>query len=60
MSKQNQSIRLLARISGVPLRKISDALGIHEKTLYRWLRVPLTKDKEERIMSAIEEITKEG
>ena len=50
---ENEQIRRMARIAGIPLWKIAACLGISEPTLTRWLRMPLPNDKEAAILAAI-------
>ena len=57
--KDNLEVRKAARIAGVPLWAVAKEVGISEPTLFRWLRVPLPADKEQRIMSAIEKLEQE-
>ena len=57
---ENQKVRKAARIAGVPLWKVAYSIGISEPTLMRWLRVPLSTERENRIMSAISTLEKEG
>lgn len=59
MTKENQTVRRAARASGVPLWKVAAAIGVSEPTLTRWLRVPLSEDKENRIMTAISTLARE-
>lgn len=54
--KENQHIRNAARNANVPLWKVADAIGVSEQTLIRWLRFPLTTDKETQIMDTIKEL----
>lgn len=58
--KENQAVRKAARAAGVPLWMIAVRLGVCEQTLIRWLRVPLTAEKERMIMVAISELEKEA
>lgn len=58
--KENQAVRKAARSAGVPLWMIAVRLGVCEQTLIRWLRVPLTAEKERMIMVAISELEKEA
>jgi transposase-like protein len=60
MPQENKLIRKKARAADVPLWKIAQALGISEPTLTRWLRFPLPADKEQRILTAISELTQEA
>ena len=54
----NQNIRDAAKNNGVKLWQIAAHLGISEPTITRWLRTPLSPEKEKKIMDAIEEIAK--
>lgn len=58
--KANDGIRRTARAAGIPYWRIALTIGVSEPTLIRWLRVPLTEDKEKRIMAAIAELAKEA
>jgi len=53
-------VRNAARSAGVPLWKVAVAIGVSEPTLTRWMRVPLSEDKEKRVMEAIAELGKEA
>lgn len=59
MTQENKTVRRAARSAGVPLWRVAAAVGVSEPTLTRWLRVPLTEDKEKRIMAAIDNLAKE-
>lgn len=59
MTKENQEVRRAARIAGVPLWRVAAAIGVSEPTLTRWLRVPLSEDRESRIMAAIAALERE-
>lgn len=59
MTQENKTVRRTAHSAGVPLWRVAAAVGVSEPTLIRWLRVPLTEDKEKRIMAAINELAKE-
>lgn len=60
MQKQNIQIRRAARVAGVPLWAVAVELGISEPTLMRWLRFPLSLEREARILAAIDELAKEA
>ena len=51
---ENMDLRLLARGNGVPLWKIAEQMHISEPTLTRWLRQPLTEEKKEKFIAALE------
>ena len=56
--KANQKIRETARRNGVKHWQIAHYLGISEPTIMRWLRIPLSAEKEKAITVAIEAIAK--
>lgn len=58
--KANQTIREIAKRKGVKHWQIAEYLGISEPTIMRWLRVPLSAERERTITEAIEAIAKEG
>lgn len=58
-SKANQTVRNKARSNHIPLWRIALQVGVSEQTLIRWLRVPLTAEKETAIMDAIDTIAEE-
>lgn len=53
---ENEEIRLAARKHGVPVWKIARELGVSEQTLYRWFRVPLSKETEKAVWESIERL----
>ena len=57
--KENQEVRKAARVAGVPLWKVAAAIGVSEPTFMRWMRFPLPKEKETRIMEAISALGQE-
>lgn len=60
MVKENQEVRKAARVAGIPLWKVAAAIGVSEPTFMRWMRFPLPKEKEARIMEAISTLGKEA
>lgn len=58
--KANQTVREAAKRKGVKHWQIAAYLGISEPTIMRWLRIPLSPEREKAILEAIEEIEKEG
>lgn len=60
MTKANENIRKAARTAGIPLWRIAAAIGVSEPTMCRWLRFPLSADREQSIMQAIVELSKEA
>lgn len=53
MKRENEHIRRAARIAGIPLWKVAAVLSISEPTLTRWLRFPLSKEKEDLVNEAL-------
>ncbi len=60
MTITNKDVRTAARIADLRQWQIAAKLGIAEETLVRWLRVPLSDERRERIMAAIRELSKKG
>lgn len=58
--KANQAIRDEAARKGVKHWQIAVRLGISEPTIMRWLRTPLSPEREKAVLGAIEAIAKEG
>ena len=58
--KENQSIRDRAKATGVKHWEIALHLGISEPTLCRWLRIPLSAEREKMIINAINHLAKGG
>lgn len=56
--KQNQMVREAAKKNGVKLWQIAAYLGISEPTMTRWMRSPLSPERETQILAAIGEIAK--
>lgn len=59
MKKANEPVRTAARVAGVPLWAVANRIGVSEPTLLRWLRIPLSEEKEKDIMEAISELGEE-
>lgn len=59
MKKANEPVRTAARVAGVPLWAVANRIGVSEPTLLRWLRIPLSEEKEKDIMGAISELGEE-
>lgn len=55
--KENLAVRNKARKSGVPLWAIAAKLEISEATMIRWLRFPLSEERERQILAAIDELS---
>lgn len=55
----NNDIRKAALLADVRHWEICDRLGISEPTLTRWLRFELLPEKKQRILDAIDELSRE-
>lgn len=49
----NSKIREQIRRAGVRHWAVADAMGISEDTLVRWLRKPLTEEKEKKVLEGV-------
>ena len=56
---ENEAIRKAARIAGVPLWRVADEVGISEPTISRWLRRPLSPEREAMLLAAISRLSEE-
>lgn len=56
--KENMNVRNKLMRSGVRHWECAAAMGVSEQTFVRWLRFPLPKEKEERILETIERLAK--
>ena len=54
--QENASIRNCAKEAGVFWWQVANAIGVSEGTLIRWLRTPLSAEKEQLVLSAIHEL----
>ncbi|WP_100401519.1 hypothetical protein [Bacillus sp. FJAT-42315] len=52
----NTKLRQLIKDANIFTYEVSDQMKVHENTLYRLLRKPLSKEDEQRIMQAIEQV----
>lgn len=58
--KNNESLKLYAKGSGVPYWRIAKKMGVSENTLVRLMREELPEEKEKEIRLIIDEIKKEA
>lgn len=58
--KANQKVREMAKRAGIKHWQIAEYLGISEPTIVRWLRVPLSPEREKMVVDAIQAIAKEA
>lgn len=57
--RANQELRDAAKNAGVKQWEIAAHLGISEPTLVRWMRTPLSADRESAVLRAIAELSAE-
>jgi transposase-like protein len=57
MFNRNQDIKKAK--GDLPIWAIAEKLGIHENTLYRWLRTEMDSNKKRMVMDAINQLKKE-
>ena len=53
MPKANSEVRAAVKNANLFLWQVAGALGIGTSTMTIWLRTPLPKEKEQRVMAAI-------
>jgi len=56
----NIGVRETAKGAGVYMWQIAAYIGISEPTLCRWMRFPLSAEKEDRILAAIKSLSEAG
>ncbi len=56
IAKANEELRARLYHEKIPLWQIGAAMGVSEMTIIRWLRLPLTGERLEKITQAIEQI----
>lgn len=56
----NKDVRNAAGGAGVRLWQVAEALGMNESAFSRKLRKELTIEEKERVLAAIEKLSKEG
>lgn len=59
MQKANENIRELIAQSRLHQWEIANAVGISDSRFTVWLRTPLKKDREKRVLDAIYKLTKQ-
>lgn len=57
MGKANQKLRDELTIKHIPFWQLAEQMGVHENTVVRWLRTPLSPETAARVRIAINEIT---
>lgn len=56
----NSELKEKFRVAGVKQWEIAAELGVSEQTLIRWLRFPLSDDRKQQILYAIEKLSGKG
>ena len=57
--ENNEKLKKMLHEKKIPLWKVGARLGLCENTIQRWLRVPMSEEKESRLIRAIFEIAAE-
>ena len=52
---ENQDLRQMMRENDIPMWRVAHCIGISEATLSRWLRLPVTPEQRQAILSGIEQ-----
>ena len=55
----NSAIKQRAKAAGIYWWQIAAKIGVAESTIIRWLRMPLSAEREAMIMAAIDDLAKE-
>lgn len=58
MGKANQPLRTELKEKGIAYWQVAAYIGVHETTLLRWLRTPLSNEKYVSIQNAVQHIVK--
>ena len=59
MENTNTKFRLFAKGHGVPLWRLAQEIGVSEPTMTRWLRCPLSAEREAQLREAVLVIAEE-
>ena len=54
--KANGALRRSLYNARIPMWEVARAIGVHENTIIRWLREPLSEERRKRIERAVVEI----
>lgn len=56
--KENSAIRNKMMRNGIRQWQCAAEIGVSEQTLVRWLRFPLSREREEKILAAIDRLVR--
>lgn len=54
---ENQNLRTILKLKGIPMWKLAKQIGISEPTITRWFRTELAPEKYEKVITAIQELS---
>lgn len=54
---ENQNLRTILKLKGIPMWKLAKQIGISEPTITRWFRTELPTEKYEKVITAIQELS---
>lgn len=63
MMKANQALRKKLNENGITYWQLAEYIGVHENTIVRWMRTPLSQEHEQLIryaMNAVRAVQKGG
>lgn len=55
----NNEVRERIKNAGFAQWRIAEKLGVCEMTIIRWMRTPLSEERKQKILEAVEELSKE-
>ena len=58
--ENNEKLKKMLHEKKIPFWKVAEHLGLCENTIQRWLRVPLSEEREKQLIRAIFEIATDG
>lgn len=59
MYQANTELRRRMRADNLPIWRIAQIIGVHEKTLLSWLRIELDNKKQRLVSGAIDELIRQ-
>lgn len=57
MKEENKEVRTAIDDAGLRHWQVAGQVGVHPSTLTVWLRTPLTKEREDKVKQAIQDLT---
>ena len=54
---KNKDLKDAFRVAGIRQWEVAEAMGVSEMTLVKWMRVELSEERRQRILTALEQLT---